>query len=209
LIFKAISCLQRRGTRRLIHRGCNASSLLIDTPPWMADPLGRRGYSRKGAGPRRWRPEAGTWRAGPSSKRRRFVMPEGTSAANSLTFQIQDVLPSTRDAYYKLILAVGPPRIGKTAALSELAARHDWPRLNVNLRLSERLLDLTHRQRAVRVAGILDDIVRETASTSFCWTISSCYSPRNWRRIRFGFSSRFLGIGQLSQHGREPLMAPL
>jgi hypothetical protein len=90
-------------------------------------------------------------------------MREGTSAANSLTSQIQDVLPSTRDAYYKLILAVGPARTGKTAALSELAARHHWPRLIVNLRLSERLLDLTHRQRAVRVAGILDDIMRETA----------------------------------------------
>jgi hypothetical protein len=91
-------------------------------------------------------------------------MREGKARAESVTFQIQDVLASTRDVYYKLILAVGPPRIGKTAALSELAARHDWPRLNVNLRLSERLLDLTHRQRAVRVAGILDDIVRETAS---------------------------------------------
>jgi hypothetical protein len=90
-------------------------------------------------------------------------MREDTNAANSLTSHIQDVLLSTRDAYYKLILAVGRARIGKTAALSELAGRHGWPRLNVNLRLSERLLDLTHRQRAVRVAGILDDIVREAA----------------------------------------------
>ena len=77
-----------------------------------------------------------------------------------LASQIQDVLPQTRDAYYKLVLAVGPARTGKTAVLSELAAQHSWPRLNVNLRLSERLLDLTHRQRATRVAGILDDIVR-------------------------------------------------
>jgi hypothetical protein len=84
--------------------------------------------------------------------------------AGSLSSQIEDILPRTNDAYYKLILAVGPARLGKTAALSELAARHNWPRLNVNLRISEKLLDLTHRQRAVRVAGILDDIVREEAS---------------------------------------------
>jgi hypothetical protein len=83
---------------------------------------------------------------------------------NSLSSQIEDVLSRTRDAYYKLILVVGPPRLGKTAALSELAARHNWPRLNVNLRVSERLLDLTHRQRAVRVASILEDIVRGEAS---------------------------------------------
>jgi hypothetical protein len=82
----------------------------------------------------------------------------------SLSSKIEEVLPKTNDAYYKLILAVGPARRGKTAALSELAVRHKWPRLNVNLRISEMLLDLTHRQRAARVAGILDDIVREDAS---------------------------------------------
>lgn len=84
--------------------------------------------------------------------------------ATTPSSQIQDVLTRTLDAYYKLILAVGPARAGKTAALSELATRNNWPRLNVNLRLSEKLLDLTHRQRAVRVAGILNDIVRDEVS---------------------------------------------
>jgi hypothetical protein len=82
----------------------------------------------------------------------------------SLSSQIEEVLASTRDAYYRLILTAGPARSGKTAALTELATRHNWPRLNVNLRISEKLLDLTHRQRAVRVAGILNDLVREAAS---------------------------------------------
>jgi hypothetical protein len=36
--------------------------------------------------------------------------------------------------------------------------------VNVNLRISEKLLELTHRQRAVRLAGILEDIVREERS---------------------------------------------
>ena len=75
--------------------------------------------------------------------------------------QIEDVLPRTRDAYYKLVLVVGPARTGKTAVLTELATQHSWPRLNVSLRLSERLIELTHRQRATRVAGILDGIIRE------------------------------------------------
>ena len=84
--------------------------------------------------------------------------------ATLLSSQIQDVLPKTQDTYYKLILAVGPPRTGKTAALIELATKHKWPRVNVNLCLSEKLLELTHRQRAVRVAGILDDTVRDVNS---------------------------------------------
>jgi hypothetical protein len=84
--------------------------------------------------------------------------------ASPLAAQIQDALPQAYDSYYKLLLAVGPAHTGKTAALLELAARNNWPRINVNLRLSEKLLDLTQRQRAVRVAGILDDTIRSTSS---------------------------------------------
>jgi hypothetical protein len=91
-------------------------------------------------------------------------MREGGSVAEYLSSRIEEVLPTPHDTYYRLLLAVGPVRGGKTAALAELAARRIWPRLNVNLRISERLLDLTHRQRAVRVANVLDDIVREEAS---------------------------------------------
>ena len=82
----------------------------------------------------------------------------------SFASEIEGVLPKTRDAYYKLILAVGPAGSGKTAGLIDLATRHGWPRLNVNLRLAEHLLDLTQRQRAARVANILDEIIREASS---------------------------------------------
>jgi len=84
--------------------------------------------------------------------------------ASGIEDEIKDVLPKTQDTYYKLILAVGSARAGKTAALTELAAQHKWPRVNVNLCLSEKLLELTHRQRAVRVAGILDDTLRDEHS---------------------------------------------
>jgi hypothetical protein len=82
----------------------------------------------------------------------------------SLSTQIQDVLPRTRDAYYKLALAVGPARTGKTTSLTELATEQGWPRINLNLRLSEKLIDLTHRQRASRVVAILDDLIQECNS---------------------------------------------
>ncbi|ESZ65719.1 BREX-3 system P-loop-containing protein BrxF [Mesorhizobium sp. L103C131B0] len=86
--------------------------------------------------------------------------------SRSLASQIQDVLPKTLDTYYNLILTVGPARAGKTAALAELAAKHKWPRVNVSLSLAEQLLGLTHRQRAVRAAGILDDIISISAQNS-------------------------------------------
>jgi hypothetical protein len=79
--------------------------------------------------------------------------------ARSPSARIFGAVSTIRDAYYKLVLAVGSPRSGKTAALSTLAAQHSWPRLNVNLRLSEQLLNLTQKQRATRVAAILVDML--------------------------------------------------
>lgn len=73
-------------------------------------------------------------------------------------------LPKATAMYSKLILLVGPPRSGKTGALSDLDKKCGWPRINVSLQLSERLLDLTQKQRAVRVAALLDDIVKAAAS---------------------------------------------
>lgn len=62
-------------------------------------------------------------------------------------------------AYHRLILLVGPPRTGKTSALRDLAEERGWPLVNVNLELSERLLELTSKQRALRVPRILGEIV--------------------------------------------------
>jgi hypothetical protein len=63
-----------------------------------------------------------------------------------------------------LVLAVGPAHTGKTGALTELAHSKGWPRIIVSLQLAERLLELTQKQRAVRVAGLLGDIVKDPVS---------------------------------------------
>ena len=65
----------------------------------------------------------------------------------------------TAGMYHRLILVVGPPRTGKTSAMRDLAEEHGWPLVNVNLALSERLLELTSKQRALRVPRILSEIV--------------------------------------------------
>jgi hypothetical protein len=82
----------------------------------------------------------------------------------SLSSRIDESIPNAGALYHRLVLAVGPARTGKTGALMELASAKGWPRINVNLRLAERLLDLTQKQRAVRVTGLLDDIVKAAAS---------------------------------------------
>jgi hypothetical protein len=73
-------------------------------------------------------------------------------------------VPDTADLYHRLLLVVGPPRTGKTAALQELANTEEWPLINVNLRLSERLLELAQKQRALRVPRLLGDLVADTSA---------------------------------------------
>ena len=82
----------------------------------------------------------------------------------TLSIRLLERIPDANALYHRLVLAVGPARSGKTEALTELAASKGWPRVNVNLQLAERLLDLTQKQRAVRVAGLLDDIAKSTAA---------------------------------------------
>jgi hypothetical protein len=84
--------------------------------------------------------------------------------ATSLCDRILQALNTASDSYHRLVLAVGSAGSGKTEALIELADENGWPRLNVNLELSEQLLELTQKQRAVRVAAILGDMVRARIS---------------------------------------------
>lgn len=88
----------------------------------------------------------------------------GNDLAGSLYDRILRALDTASESYHRLVLAVGAAGSGKTEALIELAGENGWPRLNVNLELSEQLLELTQKQRAVRVAAILGDMVRARIS---------------------------------------------
>ncbi len=66
--------------------------------------------------------------------------------------------------YHRLVLVVGPARSGKTALLQTTAAVNGWPLINLNQRVSELLLELTQRQRALRVPRIVGDVIVATGS---------------------------------------------
>ncbi len=65
------------------------------------------------------------------------------------------------DSYYKLVLLAGEARTGKTRALQALAAETGWALLNLNLLLSERLLQVPTRQRAIRAQRLVEAILAE------------------------------------------------
>lgn len=68
------------------------------------------------------------------------------------------------ELYYRLVMLVAPAGSGKTAALQDVHERTAAPLVNVNLELSRRMLDLTERQRALRLPRLLEDIVGATAA---------------------------------------------
>jgi len=86
------------------------------------------------------------------------------SVRHHLAEQIANRIEEAAGLYHRLVLVVGPAGTGKTAALRELAKARGYPLINVNLELSERLLDLAERQRPLRCAGIVRDIVGQTGS---------------------------------------------
>ncbi len=55
------------------------------------------------------------------------------------------------------MLVALPSGSGKTAALQEVARHTGWRYVNVNLELSRRLLELTERQRTLRLTSLLED----------------------------------------------------
>ena len=78
-----------------------------------------------------------------------------------LAERIAEQVATSVSLYHRLILVVGRPRTGKTVALNELVEARSWPMINVNRTLCERLLELTVKQRALRVQNILGQIATE------------------------------------------------
>ena len=81
-----------------------------------------------------------------------------------LSERVIEEIGHARSLYHRLVLVVGGAGAGKTAALRAAAERTGAPLVNVSLELSRRLLDLTERQRALRVRRLLDRIVAERGS---------------------------------------------
>ena len=78
--------------------------------------------------------------------------------------EIEDLLPALRGQYHRLLLIVGPIGSRKTPLLKALCQQQGIPYLNVNLALSRRLLDLTEKERPLRVRRLLTDVIDEQSA---------------------------------------------
>ncbi|RKX61792.1 MAG: BREX-3 system P-loop-containing protein BrxF [Thermodesulfobacteriota bacterium] len=83
--------------------------------------------------------------------------------AEPLAEQVIGQIKHATELYHRLMLVVAPAGAGKTTALKEVQERAGVPLINVNLELSRRMLDLTERQRALRLPRLLMEIVNDAA----------------------------------------------
>lgn len=88
-------------------------------------------------------------------------------AGGSIT-ELLDAVQSVKSGYNKLVIIAGPSGSGKTRLLTQLADELDIPVVNLSLKMSERLLPLTKRQRRLKAEEIARDVIDEQNQSSVC-----------------------------------------
>src|SRR2546421_11636097 len=78
---------------------------------------------------------------------------------NALADSIRAQIEGASQLYHRLVLVVGDQRSGKTTALRELSESGSLPFVNLNLALSQRLLEFTAKARSLRLPKLLAEIV--------------------------------------------------
>ena len=79
--------------------------------------------------------------------------------------KIKRSLQAAEGLYHRLVLLVGEAGSGKTGVLREVAEEFGSSVINVNLVLSGELLELTAKQRSLRLPGILDQVAGRAQSS--------------------------------------------
>jgi ABC-type lipoprotein export system ATPase subunit len=82
--------------------------------------------------------------------------------AASTSEEIIDKINQTHELYHRLVLVVGPSGSGKTSLLQEVSKQTGFRYINLNLELSRALLELTERQRILRLPLLVDEIIGQT-----------------------------------------------
>jgi hypothetical protein len=78
--------------------------------------------------------------------------------ADDLVRRTLDCIVDARALYHRLVLLVGPCGSGKTHTLRDVQAETSAPLVNVNMELSESMLELTERQRSLQLPRLLEQI---------------------------------------------------
>lgn len=79
--------------------------------------------------------------------------------SGAIQSKIKTSLVTADSLYHRLVLVVGDNQSGKSAVLKDIANEFNIPVTNVNLDISALLLDLTSKQRSLRLPELLGEIL--------------------------------------------------
>jgi hypothetical protein len=82
--------------------------------------------------------------------------------------RIEKIVDEVRAGYERLVLIVGPPGSGKSAALRDAAGARGWPVINLSLDLAQRMLELPVQQRPGRALDTIRALLDELDSDVAC-----------------------------------------
>jgi hypothetical protein len=85
--------------------------------------------------------------------------PRDTSEMTDSVTTLEQAIREAASQYFRLVILVGEPGSGKTAALDSIAQKHSCNLVNVNLELSKRMLELTRVHRPQQVGRLLKEII--------------------------------------------------
>ena len=80
----------------------------------------------------------------------------------SLAEKVMGELEHIEELYHRIVILAAPSGSGKTAALQTIQEQIGATLVNVNLELSRMMLDLTTRQRSLRLPQLLATLVEES-----------------------------------------------
>ena len=78
--------------------------------------------------------------------------------------KIKRAIQTAEGLYYRLVLLAGTTGTGKTGVLRDIAEEFGSTVININLAISSELLELTAKQRSLRLPDILDQVVSQFQS---------------------------------------------
>lgn len=84
--------------------------------------------------------------------------------AEPMSYKLTRAIATASSLYHRLVLLVGPPGSGKTAAIRELSSMVSVPVTNINLELTQRLLEMSPRQRTLQTPKLLNEITTKAGS---------------------------------------------
>jgi hypothetical protein len=87
--------------------------------------------------------------------------------AESIQEKVRRSIEVSKTLYYRLVLVVGGSGSGKTDLLSHIAAEFNASVININLTLSSDLLDLTAKERILRLPDLFYQITGKNNSPVF------------------------------------------